>query len=220
MIEYNQVNNMIRTLYLLLALALDVYCTGSQMGIWKREFSRYSLGYYTILSNILVIIYFFVALLNSVFGIFAFINNTVLSFVVMMSITLTFLIYHFLLMPQSAKMWKEGNSDWNPYLPDNLGVHYVCPILMIIYFLIFIDHHDMTVWQSLYWLLVPLCFVFYSIIRVRLGYTMNDEGEHWPYWFMDFDRLGVKAVIRNLIIIVVVFGLLGMLIARIGLWLR
>ena len=49
---------------------------------------------------------------------------------------------------------------------------------------------------------------------------MNDEGEHWPYWFMDFDRLGVKAVVRNMVIIVIVFGLLGMLIARIGLWLR
>lgn len=208
-----------KLLFVSVLLILDVYSTCEQMGLIDGSYTGRCWGYYTILSNLLVIAYFLAVLLNELLGVLPFVNNAVVSFTVMMSITLTFLIFHFMLMPDMVRDWKEG-IGMNPYRLGNLGVHYICPLMTIIHFLVFIDRSNMEVWQGLYWLASPCAYLVYAAIRAKLGYEVNPQGDRWPYWFMDFDRLGFKKAMRNLVCLLTLFGLLGLLIAYVCIKLR
>ncbi len=208
-----------KLLLIITVLLLDVYCVGEQTGLLNGTYKGTRWGYYTILSNLLVIVYFFLALLNELFGIVPLVENAVVSFTVMMSIILTFMIFHFMLMKIMIREWKEG-IGLNPYRLGNLGVHYICPILTLVYFFLFIDRSDLKVWQGVLWLLSPTVYLLYAALRAHLGYTFNARGDRWPYWFMNFDKLGFWKVIRNLLILMAGFGLLGLLIAYISIILR
>ena len=199
-------------------LVLDIYSVAEQIGILNNTYDGTCWGYYTILSNLLVIFYFLLALLNQLFGIVPLADDPVFSFTVTMSITLTFIIFHFLLMPYLIKMWKDGEG-LNPYRLGNLGVHYICPILTFIYYFMFINRDGMKTIDGLWWLASPCIFLVYAAVRAKMGCRFYD-GSRWPYWFMDFDQLGFRKAMRNLAVLLVGFGLLGLLVAYISIVLR
>ena len=207
-----------KLLFIIAVLLLDLYSVAEQSGLLNGPYDGICWGYYTILSNILVIIYFLMALLNELFTVAPLAENPVFSFTVMMSITLTFIIFHFLLMPYLVKAWKEG-SGWNPYRLSNLGVHYICPIMTFIYFFCFIDRDGMKTSDGLWWLLSPCAYLVYAAVLAKTGFTFAD-GEHWAYWFMNFDQLGFRKAGRNLAVLLIGFGLLGLLVAYISIVLR
>ena len=208
-----------KLLFITVLLVIDIYSTCEQTGLLNGTYTGECWGYYTILSNLLVIAYFLAVLFNELFGVFPLVENAAVSFTVMMSITLTFLIFHFLLMPYLLKDWKEGKG-LNPYRLGNLGVHYICPIMTIIYFLVFINRDGMKVWQGACWLVSPCAYLVYSAVRAKLGYVFAWNNSRWAYWFMDFDGLGFKNAMRNLIVLLILFGLLGLLIAYLCIKLR
>ncbi len=174
------------------------------------------IGYYTNLSNVLVWLYFILVLFNNIFGIFDFVNNPVVCFTVMMSITLTFLIYHFLLSGTDRRNYKEGKINWNPYGITNLTLHYFCPVITILFWLFCNDKSGLQVWHGLFWLISPALYIVYTVIRVKLGYVFDENGRRWPYDFMDVDKLGVKTVVRNLAVLGLIFMVLGLVMAFIG----
>ena len=200
-------------------ILISAYSVADQSGMFNGNYNGSCWGFYTILSNLLVIIYLLAALINELSGILPLAENAVVSFTVMMSIILTGLVFHFLLMPNLIKSWNEGKSSWDPWRFSNFGVHYITPLAMFLYFFIFIDRSGMRVWDGLWWMLIPLAYVFYAVYRANHGYRFNDGGR-WPYWFMDFDALGIPKVMRNLVILEAGFGLLGLLVAAISIKLR
>ena len=72
-----------------------------------------------------------------------------------MSITVTFLVYHFLLSPTS------GDLNGLDYV-RNLMVHYIVPIMTILDYIIFDIKGIYKIIDPLLWLLIPI--IYFAVI--------------------------------------------------------
>ena len=189
--------NRIKIIYRLLLICLGLY------GLYLNLFSGYGnitemLRYFTILSNIIVVIFFIFLVINCKK------NSPHLKGAITMAITVTFLIFHFMLRPTLFDM---ANSEFNMYSPANLLMHYIIPIMTILDWLIFDIKGQYKWYDPIIWLLIPLAYFIIMSINGLLGYTFS-SGSHYPYFFMDWDTLGIK-VLLYVLIIIIAFTILG-----------
>ncbi|MEG0378423.1 MAG: Pr6Pr family membrane protein, partial [Eubacterium sp.] len=125
-----------------------------------------------------------------------------------MMITVTFLIYHFLLAPRAFSM----NSDYNFWAPANLLVHYFTPLMVILDWLIFDKKNAYRPYDPLLWLAIPLLYLIFILIRAQLGGPITAAGSYYPYFFLDVDVLSWIGVLKWVLLIAVFFALLGYII--------
>lgn len=175
-------------------------------GLYLNFFNGYSnigemLHYYTILSNILVIGFFIFLIINYKKNK----DYPHLKGAVTMAITVTFLIFHFILNPAMFDMIGTG---YNPLNPSNLIVHYIVPIMAILDWLLFDIKGRYTKTDPLLWLSIPFIYFIVMTINGLLGYTFTG-GSHYPYFFMDWDKLGAVKVLEYVLLIIVAFTILG-----------
>lgn len=185
-------------IYRILIVVIGLY------GLYLNLFSNHSsifelLHYFTILSNILVVGLF-------IFLITKYKNNKhypKIKGAITMSITVTFLIFHFMLRPTLFNM----TGSYSIYSLANLTMHYIVPIMTILDWILFDKKGEYNKTDPLLWLIIP--FVYFIIMSVNgaLGYTFA-SGSHYPYFFMDFDVLGIK-VLLYVLVIIVAFTILG-----------
>jgi hypothetical protein len=116
-------------------------------------------------------------------------------------ITVTFLVYHFLL---SKSYHPQGIYSFS-----NIALHYFTAIAMILEWLFLEPKGRMKIRFSLYWLGYPLLYVLFSELRGGLGGP-------YPYWFLNPSLpypkgvgsiWGVIAIVSGLLAF---FGLLGL----------
>lgn len=159
------------------------------------------LHYFTILSNILVVIFFIFLIINY--------NKNKdyfhLKGSVTMSITVTFLIFHFLLRPTMFDMVESGYSVDSI---ENILLHYVVPLMTIFDYLIFDTKGRYNKFDPFIWLTIPFTYFIVMTINGLFGYTFK-SGSHYPYFFMDYDKLGVTGVLLYVLGIIVAFTILG-----------
>ncbi len=143
--------------------------------------------YYTNLSNLLVGLYSLLCL------VFPSLRGPVLWFSVTMGISLTFLIYHWILRPAQNRRapgsWKE---------PGNLLVHYITPLLSAAVWLVWAPKAGLNGINCLTWLVLPGGYLVFALVRARFG-PIEGGGKRYPYSFMDPDRIGWGKVARNLL---------------------
>ncbi|WP_300712043.1 Pr6Pr family membrane protein [uncultured Brachyspira sp.] len=163
------------------------------------KFDIEAVYYFTYQSNMLVIVYFILDIINiikkdkSLYPRF--------KGAVTMSITVTFLVYHFLLSPTAEKY--EGL----PYI-RNIILHYILPIMTILDYIIFDIKGIYKIIDPLLWLLIPIIYFIFILIRARLGEPFSN-GSYYPYFFTDIDKYGLKIVLRNVLFITLFFAFLG-----------
>lgn len=143
--------------------------------------------YYTNLSNLVIGLYSLLFLL--VPGLRA----PLLWFSMSMGIFLTFLIYHFVLLPAQNR---HAPGSWKK--PDNLLVHYVTPLLSVVNWLLYAPKDSLNGVNCLAWLLLPAAYLVFALIRAGFGPIEGGE-KRYPYHFMDPDRIGWRKVVRNLL---------------------
>ncbi|SHN10587.1 Pr6Pr family membrane protein [Mucilaginibacter sp. OK098] len=159
-------------------------------------------SYYTILSNLLMVVCLTIILIapTSALGHF-FLKRTVLTSIALY-ITIVALIYNIVL----RNLWHmEGLFK----LANEL-LHVVNPILFIIYWFAFVPKAGLKYRDVLPWLWFPLIYFIYVLIR---GAISGD----YPYPFLNAEKSGYAQVMLNaLILLPVIWGLgaLYVLIAR------
>ncbi|WP_297277470.1 Pr6Pr family membrane protein [uncultured Brachyspira sp.] len=163
------------------------------------QFDIETLYYFTYQSNILVIIYFLIDIINIIKNKKTFYPR--FKGAVTMSITVTFLVYHFLLSPTS------GDLNGLDYV-RNLMVHYIAPIMTILDYIIFDIKGIYKIIDPLLWLLIPIIYFAFILIKAKIGKPFSD-GSYYPYFFVDIDKYGLKIVIRNVFFITLFFTVLG-----------
>ena len=146
--------------------------------------------YYTVMSNIAVMLFLIVALGNTIHdlvkhGIHGETSRfPLLSFIVTVDITLTMMVYWCILAPTSFSM--GGTSFLLSY--QNIVVHTVVPIFMILEFLLFTKRRALKKREA------PLVLIFpyaYLIMAIILGVTgeffvsVTGVAERFPYDFLD-----------------------------------
>ncbi|OEJ15352.1 hypothetical protein BFL38_13745 [Brachyspira hampsonii] len=155
--------------------------------------------YFTYQSNILVIIYFILDILNIIKKKETFYPR--FKGAVTMSITVTFLVYHFLLSPTADKYIGFA------YI-RNVIVHYIVPVMTIFDYIIFDKKGIYKVIDPILWLIIPILYFVFILIRARVGSPFSD-GSYYPYFFVDIDKYGLKTVLRNVFFITLFFAFLG-----------
>ncbi|MCZ9955320.1 Pr6Pr family membrane protein [Brachyspira hyodysenteriae] len=155
--------------------------------------------YFTYQSNILVIVYFILDIINIIKKKETFYPR--FKGAVTMSITVTFLVYHFLLSPTA--------DDYKGlYYIRNIILHYILPIMTIFDYIIFDKKGIYKIVDPLLWLIIPFVYFAFILIRARIGSPFSD-GSYYPYFFVDIDKYGLKTVLRNVFFITLFFDFLG-----------
>ncbi|MBB4035297.1 hypothetical protein GGR21_001186 [Dysgonomonas hofstadii] len=204
----------VKNIYRILYILAGTFGILIQLGFFYDRMQLWTLSYYTVLSNILCVVYFSIRLyFNTVqaeSGKFVrFIESPLTKYCVTMCIILTFLIYHFLLYP----VWGGGPAGINLHKVSNYVVHYIVPVMTIIDFFIF-DRNRSYLKSSapLVWLIIPLTYFVYILLRAPLFGNIGTTTSPYPYPFIDFTIQPISSVMLNIAGIVIVFILIGYLL--------
>ena len=108
-------------------------------------------------------------------------------------ISLTFLVYNFMLRPADFTIANMGNLK----NISNLFAHYMVPAFVWIDYLLFTPKGGMKWYYPLIWICYPLLYLAYIMLIYKpMGGTFIVEGEvcKVPYFFLDTEILGIGGV--------------------------
>lgn len=174
-----------------------------QCGIFSSKPDFSVLNYYTLMSNILCAVYFLPA-------VFYTLNNPGKTMLpqfkgaLVMCITVTGLVYHFML---AGKFEMQGTL-----LISNILLHYVVPLMTVLDWILFDRKGYYNRYSPFLWLIAPLAYFLYVIVRVAGGAFLGPYGSKYPYYFMDIDVLGFGTVMLINLAMAVFFVILGYII--------
>jgi Co/Zn/Cd efflux system component len=145
-------------------------------------------SYFTILTNLLVIICFTVLLFKPTGT--GFFNSPSVQTALILYITVVGLVYNIVL----RDLW---HSEGLQVLLHDL-LHTVIPLGSIIYWWLWTDARQIELMDLPPWLIYPTLYAIYILARGRFS--------HWyPYPFMDVSNLGMTAVLMNSGLLVLTF---------------
>jgi hypothetical protein len=192
--------------YKLLTVLAGIFGLLLVSGVFEGRFHLSVLSYFTVLSNILCVVYFaadIVYILKTRRLGKAPVWCPALKGIAMMAITVTLLVAHFIL---GTRFTMGGSLSLTL-----LFTHYVVPLMTIADWLLF-DPKGLLTWKSpLLWTIGPLVYFVYAMIAARIGDGIGYGGSRYPYPFLDVDVLGFGTVLLWVLGLVVFFVALGYL---------
>lgn len=174
--------------------------------------------FYTNLSNLLLAVYQLtlgVSGHDPQCGVFRWLSSAGVALSMTLCIFVTHLIYQWVLVP-SAKKGGKALSDIGFSSFGNLCVHYAVPWLTVVQWLLWQDKAGLTVWHAVWWLVLPVTYFVFVMLRARTGKPIGLSGELYPYPFLNYPALGARRFWRCVAGILTGFFLLGLLFVRIG----
>lgn len=172
-----------------------------QTGILEGEFNYHIFNYYTLISNLLCMIYF---LLDAVY--LSKKNKTLFpkfKGVLTMGIVVTGIVFHFLL---SKTLFDMGTT----YKISNILLHYVVPIGAILDYLLFDKKGTYNYKSPFLWVLLPDLYYVYVLVGRLFNIDFSiDTVSNFPYYFIDYELIGINKVIMYVLILNVAFIALG-----------
>ena len=132
---------------------------------------------------------------------------TILKGTLTLGLLVTMLVYHLVLRPILAELYVE----YVVFGPQDLIVHYVMPLLVLLDFGFFDVRGRLRHTDPLWFLLFPVLYVLYIAIYGALGgrFAINGIMSRYPYFFLDVETYGIVTVIFWSTLVLVVFFLLG-----------
>ncbi|MBE6037590.1 MAG: hypothetical protein E7218_00070 [Anaerofustis stercorihominis] len=174
-------------------------------GIPERHFKKTMFLYYTNISNLIVGVYFLLLFVYKQYDIvfLSFTDMSAVSFSVMMIIAVTFLVFHFILVPYGLKN-REIIKQMNIKFTESIILHYIIPISTAVYWFLYSDKSFRGFIYGILWLGAPLLYFVFIMYRAKNG---NIEGtkSKYPYPFLDIDRIGRRRCAGNIFALFVVF---------------
>ena len=139
-------------------------------------------SYFTILTNILVAVCSTVLLLNAKKGSNNFFSKSGTITAIAINIAIVGIIYNIIL----RALWKFEEFQWMV----NEILHLIIPLLFIILWLVFIPKGKLPLKSVLAWLLYPLVYLVFILIR-------GNFSSFYPYPFIDVNNIGYKKTFIN-----------------------
>lgn len=181
-------------------------------GILRGKCRKDMYAYYTNLSNVLMLLYFLgLIVVPENTQLYRFLEKDGTVFAVMMSIMLTFTVFHFILAPAfRRKARKEGREA--SFGIGNFLVHYLVPLLTYAYWCIFGAKAQLGFDAGIAWLCIPIAYLLYTFIRVQNGRNIEGTDSPYPYFFLDPGKVGRKQAVMNVAGMALACALAGFLI--------
>ncbi|MEG3659492.1 Pr6Pr family membrane protein [Arenibacter palladensis] len=155
-----------------------------QAGLFETIIRFFS--FFTILTNILVALYFTMSYLDSKKNPL----NLILSNGAMTALTTFILIVGLVYQVSLRHIW---NPTGLQFVVDEL-LHTVIPIYMLLYWFLYSKTTDLEAKSVLKWLLYPLIYVMFIVSR---GYISS----YYPYPFLNIPEIGLERALFNIAII-------------------
>ena len=174
--------------------------------------------FYTNLSNLVIILYEFTLFTAAVLkaqAVYRAAANSTVALSMTACIWVTHLIYHFILLP-SARRGGVKLADTADERVGNVFVHYVTPLLVVLQWLLWADKSNLTVLSALAWLIIPLLYFIFAMLRARTGRPIGNTSLLYPYPFLDLPALGAKEFRKRIAVMAGFFFILGLFLAGIG----
>ena len=185
-----------------------------QIGFFSGEVSFGSFMYYTIQSNILAILFFALLIVRTAKALRRGERGTVgwyprLGMVCAVDLLVTMIVFWVLLAPsgiEAAYLWTF----------ENIAVHTVTPLLCLLDYILFSEPRRLRYRDIYYVCVFPIGYVILTTIAGLAGYVYGYEGivstafsstrelipVRFPYFFLDFDKLGMMALVYILGILI------------------
>lgn len=129
-------------------------------------------------------------------------------------IFVTHLIYQWVLVPSARKRGK-ALSDIGFSSFGNLCVHYIVPWLTVAQWLLWQDKSGLTVGHAVWWLVLPLSYFAFGMVRGATGRPIGHTKHCYPYPFMDPQVMG-RRFWPVILLLIAAFFALGCLFVCIG----
>lgn len=179
----------------LVAIVVVAWGIGSVSGLFAGRPSGVQFLYYTVLSNLLVLVWFVLLVVRSIRDLAAegargwSSPSPRFAAAVMFAITVTMLVYLVVLVPEAFTQ----NTGYEPFTPTDNVVHIFTPAFTILDWLLFTPKGRVRVRDPLLWALLPLGYVALAFAYGAAGGVFGG-GTRYPYPFMDLDRNGLDGV--------------------------
>ncbi len=154
-------------------------------------------SYFTILCNLLIAVSLTIASISPKSKAGIFFSSLSVQTAIALYIFIVSLVYNLVL----RGIWVF--SGWQLFV-DNM-LHVVNPILYILFWLFFRTKGTLKWQDGLYWIVFPLSYLIYSLIR---GSLIN----WYPYPFLNAAKLGYTKVLANISIMLIVFLVAGLIL--------
>jgi len=161
--------------------------------------------YYTNLSNAAMLIGHVLLLIPGPLR--AMLRTSTGRYITLLCILVTFVIYFFVLTRFGRH---PGLNALGVRRFSNVIVHYLVPGLTAAEWLAAADKSGLGLKDALAWLLVPLAYLAFLLLRARSGVVIRNTGSLWPYGFMDREALGRKKWLRNIALTLAGFFAMGL----------
>jgi hypothetical protein len=181
------------------ALCLQFYISIAQFLSTGRTLGGaivHLLSYYTIQNNILVALSVTLLLLAPASAWGKFFSRSSVITAIAVYITIVCLVYQIILRPQHTPVGLFK-------LADEL-LHSLDPAMFILFWLIFIPKTKLLWAKAINWLLYPLLYCFYVLIRGAIS-------GYYPYSFIDGNKLSYEQIFINSVFLLFAFLSVGLL---------
>jgi len=189
----------IGSITVLLALVVQLYLIISNVHHggpgYVQEIIRY-FSYMTIWSNIVVAMAFFFPLFFPSSRLSFFIDKPIVQGGLLVYIFVVMLLNHFFL----AGIVRFTGMQW---VVDRF-LHYIIPVLYIVFWIFYGKKGRQEYSNCIRWLIFPLIYILYVLIRGAII-------DQYPYPFIDVTELGYAVVLRNSVLIGVVYVIVGLI---------
>lgn len=192
-------NRIFNLSYKLVLIVFGITGVALSLGIHQGQFNLRALTYFTVLSNLLCVVYFILGLIYLIRNIDDRKKTTWfpgLKGIAMMCITVTLLVAHFLL----GARFTMGNASGISLLI----AHYIVPLMVILDWLLFDKKGLIRATSPLIWTIAPLLYFAYTVLDAHTG-----QGHRYPYPFLDASTLGWSRVSLTVLALVIFFVVLG-----------
>lgn len=146
-----------------------------------------SFTYFTILSNIFILVVLFIFLVRDIIELITKRKIKfpdilfILKFIATISITLTFFVFLTILAPTFPSGFILAYLDNGA---GNLCLHFITPVLAILDFMLF-DDYSLSLKYSFYAIIPPLCYVLFIFIIGKFGFRWGNMVA--PYNFLNYE---------------------------------
>ena len=148
-------------------------------------------------------------------GAFRWLSSPGVALSMTLCIYVTHLIYAFVLLPTAHRRddesWLKGRFSFG-----NVCVHFITPGLTVLQWLLWQDKAGLTVGHAVWWLVLPLAYFAFAMLRAGTGKPIGRTGQLYPYPFLDYPRLGAGRFWLYATAILTFFFGLGCLFVGIG----
>ena len=191
-------NAIVAIIYRISLVFVAGYGLADGFGILAGGLDFCQFAYFTDVSNILCFLYFLVAIVYGVVCPRRSDDQQVflprVKGAVTLSISITLFVNHFMLSG-TPFLVTDGHFDL-----ANLLAHYLVPIMVILDLILFDRKGGMRPIDPVLYALIPFTYLLYTFVRAKVGGPIED-GQYYPYPFLDVSVFGVATVARNIAVL-------------------